>query len=480
MSLTKFWPVGFLVSLVVLVMACATRATAQTWHASAPSDSGTDDRTDSQDWEQRVLKHPETQQWRPVDRETTDDQATGTPARTTRGRDFNAQSGDQTAVRQVSAQSQDIDGGEGTARSIPVELSNSGRQPARWTDGEEMIETGAGQQQFEPLANSGEFAGPRGCAHCANRGGGDCDCGEPDGGCDSSCGCPPCGRPRGDSCDFGYELFDGTCGKWVRNFSFFAGADAFKGPLDRGTNGDYGFNAGLNYAGPLGDPWGCGFQIGANAVESDFSGAPTVTLSNGATLNAAERRQYFVTAGLFRRELCNGFQWGVAYDYLHDDFYNLSDLQQLRSESAFVFDGLWELGFYGAYGVSSAHVTGTTATSLVKIDPSDMFCLFARRNFENGGDGRLWGGATANGDGLIGADLWVPLGKGFALQNEVNYLIPKQGRGDVAEPRESWGFLVQLVWYPGQTAMCQHKNLYRPIFNVADNSLFMVDRLAHP
>ena len=128
MSLTKFWPVGFLVSLVVLVMACATRATAQTWHASAPSDSGTDDRTDSQDWEQRVLKHPETQQWRPVDRETTDDQATGTPARTTRGRDFNAQSGDQTTVRQVSAQSQDIDGGEGTARSIPVELSNSGRR----------------------------------------------------------------------------------------------------------------------------------------------------------------------------------------------------------------------------------------------------------------------------------------------------------------------------------------------------------------
>ena len=125
-------------------------------------------------------------------------------------------------------------------------------------------------------------------------------------------------------------------------------------------------------------------------------------------------------------------------------------------------------------------MTGTTATSLVKIDPSDMFCLFARRNFENGGDGRLWGGATANGDGLIGADFWVPLGKGFALQNEVNYLIPKQGRGDVAEPRESWGFLVQLVWYPGQTAMCQHKNLYRPIFNVADNSLFMVDRLAHP
>ena len=52
-------------------------------------------------------------------------------------------------------------------------------------------------------------------------------------------------------------------------------ADAFKGPLDRGTNGNFGLHEGLNYARPLGDPWGCGFQIGANAVQSDFSGNPT-------------------------------------------------------------------------------------------------------------------------------------------------------------------------------------------------------------
>ena len=74
-----------------------------------------------------------------------------------------------------------------------------------------------------------------------------------------------------------------------------------------------------------------------------------------------------------------------------------------------------------------------------KLDPTDMFVLYVRRNFENGGDGRIWAGATGNGDGLLGADLWVPLGKGFALENRINYMIPKQGRGDTAQTRESWG-----------------------------------------
>ena len=58
-------------------------------------------------------------------------------------------------------------------------------------------------------------------------------------------------------------------------------------------------------------------------------------------------------------------------------------------------------------------------------------------------------------------------------------MIPKQGRGETADSRESWGLIIQLVWYPGQNAKCQQKNPYRPIFNVADNSLFMVNRLAH-
>ena len=38
--------------------------------------------------------------------------------------------------------------------------------------------------------------------------------------------------------------------------------------------------------------------------------------------------------------------------------------------------------------------------------------------------------------------------------------------------------MFQLVWYPGKSALCQQRNLYRPLFSTADDSLFMVDRLA--
>ena len=241
--------------------------------------------------------------------------------------------------------------------------------------------------------------------------------------------------------------------------------------MDRGTNGNFGLNEGLNLARPLGDPWGCGFQIGANFVQSDFSGAPRVNVGD-YRLDASMRKQYFTTAGLFRRaDPCGGLQWGVAYDYMHDVYYENANLQQIRSETGWVIDSTYEIGYYGAYGI------GTDRVFDGKLDATDMFVFYARRNFENGGNGRLWGGATGNGDGLIGVDLWVPLGKSFALENRLNYMIPKEGTGTNAQSRESWGFVVQLVWYPGQNAKCQQQNPYRAMFNVADNSLFMVDRV---
>jgi len=289
----------------------------------------------------------------------------------------------------------------------------------------------------------------------------------------SSCGVDECGVP----CDLGWEVFDGQCGPWLRGLSVFAGADGFKGPLDRGRNGNFGLNEGLNLARPLGDPWNCGYQIGANFVQSDFSGASVVTADNNQYhLFAPMRKQYFATAGIFQRAQGRGFQWGAAYDFLHDIYFQNANLQQLRSYSSFVFDDVWEIGYYGAYGISTDKDRVVVGG---RLDPTDMFALFIHRNFENGGDGRIWAGATGNGDGLLGADLWVPLGKGFALENRINYMIPKQGQGIDAITRESWGLIIQLVWYPGQNAKCQQQNIYRPLFNVADNSLFMVDRLGH-
>jgi hypothetical protein len=319
-----------------------------------------------------------------------------------------------------------------------------------------------GAMQYEPLT-SGD--GPlEGSAPCD---GGDCD------GC-CECGgeyCNDCNRPLfGFLCDWGH-----------RNLAIFGGVHGYKGPRDRGLNGNFGFQEGLNYGAPLGDPWGCGFQIGFQALQSDISG------NQVSGLPSADRHQYFATAGIFRRAEVGKVQWAIAFDYLHDTYNNGSDLKQLRSETGWLFNEQTEIGYSGAYGISSdtSSVTTVRGTVVGRLAPTDQFVLYIRRYFENGGDGRLFGGITGNGDGLLGADVWIPLGGSWALQNDFAFLIPKQGRGatmdsngvvDGGQVRETWGVAMNLVWYPGRSSRCIGESCYRPILNVADNSQFMVNQ----
>jgi hypothetical protein len=408
-------------------------------------------------WEERVSQRPQQPlQWQPSRQPTTQStayQASNMPiARSTSqtAKPYPAQ----TARRSVFDRENVFDN-----TSAPAEpVAKPTPEPEVIPRGEEMAPHGA--TQFEPVADEGTFAGPM--------------CGV-EGQCFDGCG--TCGdrhgQPASDqSCEFRYEIFDGSCGG-LRNLTLAAGVQGFKGPMDRGVNGNFGFNEGINFGGPLGDPWGCGYQIGANFLQSDLSNGQQVTVGNN-TLKIPERNQTFITAAIFRRAKCTGLQWGVAYDYLHDSYFQEYDLQQIRSETGLVLNDTYEIGYYGAYGVSSARFSSENNSRYDwLLNPTDMFVVYVRRNFENSGDGRVWAGASGSGDGLVGADLWVPLGRNFALSNRINYLIPNNSSPE----RESWGLMMQLVWYPGRMALCQHKNPYRPMFNVADNSLFMVDRL---
>jgi hypothetical protein len=432
MNQTKTCFIAILLASVALWAVCGS-ALAQNWRQDAWQDEpAAGGAPASADWQQRVLKQSQPPRRVASDRWVSPSQSAG---------------------QMPTEQSQMA------SAAMPMEQPARVKTRAKWVSGREVIPPGTPVPQFdEPMTADEAFSteGGGGCSEC----GGD-ECGG------DSCDGPECGQ----ACDFGYEIFDGRCHRWLRDFSFFVGGDAFKGPLDRGKNGNFGLNEGLNLAGPLGDPWGCGYQIGANFVQSNFSGAPTISTPN-YTLFAPCRRQTFVTGGIFRRALCHGFQGGVAFDYLHDEYYQSADLTQIRSETGFVINDSYEIGYYGVYGLQTDRVIDG------KLDPTDMFVIYMRRYFDTGGEGRLWGGATGSGDGLLGVDLWLPLGKGFALENRINYMIPKQGSGATAQPRESWGFAVQLVWYPGQTAVCMKQNPFRAMFNVADNSLFMVDRLA--
>ena len=284
--------------------------------------------------------------------------------------------------------------------------------------------------------------------------------------CDGGFGCDGSGYPCGPGHDcYGLRYINMRESWWASNMTIMAGVQGFKGPVDQGRNGNFGLHEGLNFGGALGLR-DIGYQVGLLGVHSNFSGD-----RSAGYIRRGDRNQLFFTTGLFRRALYGGFQWGIAVDLVRDNYYENSNLAQLRTETSFVRNDCCEIGYYGAYGLRTDRVIDGN------LDPTDMFAIFYRRYLPSGGEGRFWGGFTGSGDGIIGGDLRVPLGCSWAIENQVNYLIPKEGRGADGQQNESWGLTVHVVWYVGRSAECAKASPFRPMFNVADNTLFMLDRL---
>lgn len=268
-------------------------------------------------------------------------------------------------------------------------------------------------------------------------------------------------------------------GPWVEHLSVFAGAHGFKGPADFGRNGNFGLYEGLNYSAPLGGPWNIGYQVGVRVAHSDFAGHQTLTWFDEDLLSRGSRAQMFLTAGLFHRPDCGRWQWSVLFDWMHDDYYVDSDLLQIRHELSFFLDDAREIGYMGMYGVKDDLL-------LLPSDPQregqlryldlsvlDRYVFFYRRHFCHGGEGRLWAGVSGYGDGLIGADVTLPLDWSWALEASFAYLAPNTGRGADGQMDESWSLTLGLVWYPGRPVDEALGDLFRSVQGVADNTTMM-------
>jgi hypothetical protein len=303
------------------------------------------------------------------------------------------------------------------------------------------------------------------------------DCGDACGGCDACGDCGGYGRKHCICIDL--------C--WFQDLEVGAGVQGFKGPVDLGVNGNFGFNQQINWGAPF--PFlecsGIGFQIGARAVESNLhSGALTTPFPGGAN-----RNQVFTTAGLFRRTLC-GVQWGVAIDTLHDNYYVNMDLSQIRGEISYVGRGCNEIGFWFTSSLEQADGQFTSYAfnnEELTFDEhwrvTNIYAAFYRKKFCNGADARIWGGLTDRGDGVFGGEFYIPLGTHFGMSANATYLIPQEGRDNGAAQQEAWAIGLNFAWYPFRSCRCRPQDdcwgkirQYRPLFNVADNSNFLVDR----
>ncbi|HEY5314657.1 MAG TPA: DUF6666 family protein [Pirellulales bacterium] len=319
-------------------------------------------------------------------------------------------------------------------------------------------------------------------------------------GCDPGCGpcgdpcCGPCGDPCCGPC--GDPCFDpGCCGgfdptQWERfhvccplaflnELSFNSGVQAFKAPVDNGRNSNFGAHSGFNLGDAIWHHYGLGYQVGAQFIESNVYGDQTAT----GNFAGGSRRQVFITAGLFHRAFYNyGWQGGVVVDYLNDNYYYSGTMYQIRAELSHLFYGGHEFGSWIA--ANSYAQQFTFLGSNQSLRSVDLYTFFYRRNFANGTQGRVWagftgpislGGSNSNASAIVGADYRIVLSNRWDFTGVVNYLPSTQG-GPAGQQAESWAISMNLVFYPARYARGVHNGPYRPLFNVADNSVFFVNR----
>ena len=283
----------------------------------------------------------------------------------------------------------------------------------------------------------------------------------------------------GDAC-----CEDGTCGECssclvpcgfffpAGNLELTAGVQGFTGPANQAAGGgSFGFNEGLNWGMPI-PLLGCmSGQVGFRATQSNLSG----TEASDDT-----RRQAFVTAGLFRR-VDVGLQGGAVIDWLSDGWHRDLDLVNVRTELSWMIDGTHELGFWGAMGTKSSSDQEADQRT-IEWETTDLYAVFYRYNFGacEPGDARLFAGTSGQGDGLVGVDVRLPLSATWALESNFAYLIPNEGDAvnfEADHVQESWNIGMNLVWYPGR-GLGRGDSYSRPLFRVADNGVFMLDRVA--
>jgi hypothetical protein len=247
-----------------------------------------------------------------------------------------------------------------------------------------------------------------------------------------------------------------------------------------GQNGNFGFHQGFNlvlpipvfHYHPLCNQLAA--QFGMRFVQSNFYGDQTA----GAFRDSG-RYQSFMTAGLFRRadEWCP-VNLGVVIDWMRDDYYypQEAELSQIRFEvSGFSCWGS-ELGLAFSFSGRDEDIVFIDNNERVfGLQATDTYTVFLRRPLENFGEWRIWGGPTGNGDGLLGAEFWLPVSDSVALEGGFNYLFADE-RDAHGQTEDAYALGLSLVWYPACRARCAASARYRPLLGVAGNGRFFVDR----
>ncbi len=265
--------------------------------------------------------------------------------------------------------------------------------------------------------------------------------------------------------DCGWSLTD--------TLSVFVGLDGSKQPKDFGINASFGGRLSANVGIPLIEEYGLGLQVGSAVNYADNAVAVMAAVDG-----RSERFQSFTTIGLFQR-FESGFEWGLAYDFLYENYYDDIALSQVRSRATQVVGDSNKIGILGiwSWDEQRANVTGQS----VLLRPIDQVSAVWNHLWASGVETEVWGG-VALGHGQVvavfpgnpginvapvfGAMLHAPLNDWLALYGQGNFILP----ADSGTVDAYLGFVV----YFDKPQRARYSR-YSPVFDVANNTSFAVD-----
>jgi hypothetical protein len=258
------------------------------------------------------------------------------------------------------------------------------------------------------------------------------------------------------------------------NFSLFAGLDGSKQPQDLGINAHMGVRTAVNSGLKLAEKWGLGAQVGGAL---NFSDAAVHVLDQIG--GPSRRTQAYLTLGVFQRT-SKKFNWALAYDMLHEDYYDNFHLAQFRTDLSY------NINAQNSFGASIAKAVrgddGVMGETPVRLDPISQVHGYFRQVWPTGAMTRLWAGVAGGHNNVVwvfpdnsrkdhvwvyGADLHMPLSDHFAVAGQGNFVTPT-ATGTVDA-------YLGVVFYPGRSALRQSQSRFAPVMPVANNPTFSVN-----
>ncbi len=265
-----------------------------------------------------------------------------------------------------------------------------------------------------------------------------------------------------------------ACGSWFDGLELFAGLDGSKQPQDFGVNAHFGGRLHANWGIPIFHDSGIGIQLGTAVTQTEHAVAVTHALEGSSS-----RTQSFITAGVFQRS-CSGWNWGVVYDYLYEDDYDMVSLSQLRGTISYELNECNEVGFIGMAPLNGADADW--AGNAVYLRPLAQGRFFWRHWWQTGVQTTAWlgmseshgqanaalGAGNETGEVIVfGADFQAPLNDYLALYGEANFVTP-------ADTGTVDAFL-GIAFYPGGGAWRWQRRQSTALLPVAGSPSFSTD-----